>query len=193
LLLLAGGAYGGLRFAGIDPFAGARASAPDEAPESATPAVDPAPVEQDEPVAAADAGTSAANTVTDEAPEAASPARTSPAHQPPRAPARGARTPTEPAPARPATSTPARGGASTSLDTSVGQVVIAAEGGGWAQVFHGDRSLGRTPVRVSLPVGRQRLRVVPFGEGPGEAIEVDVEWGVVSRVVVDIAAREPAE
>jgi hypothetical protein len=71
--------------------------------------------------------------------------------------------------------------------------VIAADGGGWAQVFHGDRALGRTPVRVSLPVGPQRLRVVPFGEGPGENIAVDVEWGLVSRVVVDIAAREPAE
>jgi hypothetical protein len=81
---------------------------------------------------------------------------------------------------------------STSLDTSVGQVVIAAEGGGWAQVFHGDRALGRTPVRASLPIGQQRLRIVPFGEGAGETVVVDVEWGVVSRVTVDIAAREAA-
>ena len=188
LLLLAGGAYGGLRWAGIDPFGAAHASTPEiEAPESATPSADPAPLD-DEPVAAADAGVAAATTIAEE-PEAASPSPT-----PARAPARGGRGPTEPAPAPPTTTAPAAtGGASTSLDTSIGQVAIAAEGGGWAQVFHGDRALGRTPVRASLPVGPQRLRVVPFGEGPGQTITVDVEWGLVNRVVVDIAAREPTE
>jgi hypothetical protein len=62
--------------------------------------------------------------------------------------------------------------------------VVLASGGGWAQVFEGSRSLGRTPLRAALPVGSHRLRLLPYGEEPGhaETVEVARDEDVLLRV-----------
>ncbi|MCZ7678046.1 MAG: protein kinase [Sandaracinaceae bacterium] len=102
------------------------------------------------------------------------------------APRRGetARPQPAPAPAEPPATAEPRS-PSASLDTSQGEVVVAVEGG-WAQVFHGDRSLGRTPVRVRLPVGEQRLRLLPYGREPAQHVVVPVEWGAINRVTLRV-------
>jgi eukaryotic-like serine/threonine-protein kinase len=100
------------------------------------------------------------------------------------------RTPT--APTQVQTPTPTPTGPTTSLDTSQGQVVIQVEGG-WAMVFHGDRPLGRTPVRVMLPVGSQRLRLLPYGREPAQFSVVPVEWGTVNRVTLRVGPEPEPE
>ena len=56
--------------------------------------------------------------------------------------------------------------------------------GGWGDIYVGDRRVGRTPMRVRLPAGRQTLTVRPFGEGPARTVTVDVPAnGVVPAVV----------
>ncbi len=76
-------------------------------------------------------------------------------------------------------------GPSTTLDISQGQVAITARGG-WAEVFHGSRRLGRTPLRVHLPVGQQELRLVPYGRGPGRTVTVPVEWGQINAIDFEV-------
>ena len=76
-------------------------------------------------------------------------------------------------------------GPSTTLDISQGQVAIRARGG-WAEVFHGSRRLGRTPLRVHLPVGEQELRLVPYGRGPGRTVTVPVEWGQINAIDFEV-------
>lgn len=115
--------------------------------------------------------------------------RAEPAHA--RTPAHGERqpTPAEPPPeeARPAPTPVAQG---ATIDFSQGPVRIVAEGDGWAIVSHEGRELGRTPLDVRLPVGRQRLSVLPFGRGPARTVEVNVEWG--ARATVRVPVREPS-
>src|SRR5690606_32317004 len=86
-------------------------------------------------------------------------------------------------PTPPPTPAPASPGAEprASLDISRGRVHVIAEGG-WAEVVHDGTSLGRTPVEVSLPVGSQRLRLLPYGREPAQHVNVAVEWGAVNRV-----------
>jgi hypothetical protein len=80
---------------------------------------------------------------------------------------------------------------STTLDFSQGPVMIRTTHG-WATVQHDGRDLGRTPLRVQLPVGEQHLTLRPNGEGPGRTITIDVEWGSLTQVTVPIAEEEPA-
>src|SRR5690606_11184345 len=93
------------------------------------------------------------------------------------------------APAAP-TPAPAPIAQGTTLDFSQGPVRVIAEGGGWGIVSHEGRELGRTPLDVRLPVGRQRLSVLPFGRGPARTVEVNVEWG--ARATVRVPIREPS-
>ncbi|HJL20536.1 MAG TPA: PEGA domain-containing protein, partial [Sandaracinaceae bacterium LLY-WYZ-13_1] len=72
------------------------------------------------------------------------------------------------------------------LDFSQGPVLIRTRGGS-ATVMHGGRTLGRTPVRVQLPVGTQRLRLVPSGGGEPQTVTVDVQWGELTAVDVDLS------
>jgi len=66
-----------------------------------------------------------------------------------------------------------------------GTVNLAARGG-WAEVYEGGRLLGQTPFRVTLPAGTHRLRLLPFGEEPAIALELEVRAGEVTRRVVQI-------
>ncbi len=66
-----------------------------------------------------------------------------------------------------------------------GDIRIVADDG-WAQIEHEGRSLGHTPLRVTLPAGRQRLRVLPAGQGPGETITVTVEPGTLRTLHVQV-------
>ena len=79
---------------------------------------------------------------------------------------------------------------STTLDFSQGPVLIRTQGG-WATVMHGSRNLGRTPLRVQLPVGPQQLRLLPSGREPGRSITVTVEWGSLTTINVTLRT-EPA-
>lgn len=121
-------------------------------------------------------------------------ATASPEPSPPGAPAQPERArPVARAQERPSSTTPSTSPSpttapierGTTLDFSRGPVRVAATGG-WATVFHGDRELGRTPLDTTLPVGRQRLRVLPFGRGPARTVEVDVEWGARASVTIPV-------
>ena len=47
--------------------------------------------------------------------------------------------------------------------------------GGWAEVFKDGKSLGTTPLRLTLPAGRHKLTLKPSGGGAPKRILVDVE------------------
>ena len=78
---------------------------------------------------------------------------------------------------------------SESAPTAYGHADVVAVGG-WAEIFDGARSLGRTPTRVRLPVGRHVLTVRPFGEGAPRRVRVNVPADGVARVVVPIEGAE---
>lgn len=46
--------------------------------------------------------------------------------------------------------------------------------GGWADIYHRGRFVGRTPLRLELPAGRQVLQLHPFGRGPERRLVVVV-------------------
>lgn len=71
------------------------------------------------------------------------------------------------------------------LDFSQGPVSIRTTAG-WATVIHDGHTLGRTPLRVTLPVGNQHLRILPMGQEPAREIDVHVEWGSTQTVTVPI-------
>jgi len=66
-----------------------------------------------------------------------------------------------------------------------GHVSVSARGG-WADLYHRGRHLGRTPTRVSLPAGRQVLDVRPFGRDPRRRILVQVPSGGETTAVIEI-------
>ncbi|AKF10993.1 serine/threonine-protein kinase [Sandaracinus amylolyticus] len=49
--------------------------------------------------------------------------------------------------------------------------------GGWADIYHRGRYLGRTPTRVELPAGRQTLELAPFGRAPRRRVALRVPAG----------------
>lgn len=59
--------------------------------------------------------------------------------------------------------------------------------GGWADVYLGDRQLGRAPGQVVVPAGRSVLRLLPFGHEPSRRVVVQVEADGTSRVVVPVS------
>jgi serine/threonine-protein kinase len=56
--------------------------------------------------------------------------------------------------------------------------------GGWAEVFKGKKSLGSTPSRLTLPAGRHRLVLKPFGDGAPKQVFVEVEAGRTKQVSI---------
>ncbi len=71
-------------------------------------------------------------------------------------------------------------------DFTRGSVHLSARGG-WALVELADgTSLGRTPVRTQLDVGPHELRVLPFGNAPGQSVTVQVEAGTLQRLTVHV-------
>jgi hypothetical protein len=51
------------------------------------------------------------------------------------------------------------------------------------------RILGRAPGRLTLPAGRHRLELHFFGREPARRVNVTVEAGAESRVVVEAPAE----
>lgn len=89
-----------------------------------------------------------------------------------------------PPPSAPATTAePAREAAPEVARTGT---VNVSTPGGWADVFHRGRRLGRTPRRATLPEGRQTLELRPFGRLPAEHRTVDVPAGGVVRLSVPL-------
>jgi len=58
--------------------------------------------------------------------------------------------------------------------------------GGWAEVYKGNKSLGSTPRRLTLPAGRHRLVLRPFGDGEPKRVFVDVEAGKTKQVSISL-------
>ena len=56
--------------------------------------------------------------------------------------------------------------------------------GGWAEIYDGKKSLGSTPRRLTLPPGRHRLVLKPFGDGEPKPIVINVEPGKTKQVSI---------
>ena len=56
--------------------------------------------------------------------------------------------------------------------------------GGWAEVYKGKKSLGSTPRRLTLPSGRHKLVLKPFGDGKPKVVYVTVEAHKTKKVSV---------
>jgi serine/threonine-protein kinase len=56
--------------------------------------------------------------------------------------------------------------------------------GGWAEVYNGKKKLGSTPRQLTLPAGRHRLTLRPFGDGTPKTVFVNVEAGKTKNVSV---------
>ena len=56
--------------------------------------------------------------------------------------------------------------------------------GGWAEVFKNGKSLGSTPRRLTLPAGRHKLVLKPFGNGTPKRIFIEVEAGHTKQVSI---------
>ncbi len=59
--------------------------------------------------------------------------------------------------------------------------------GGWADIYHRGRRLGRTPARVSLPPGHQVLSLRPFGNQRARSVPVDVPAGGTARATLRVS------
>nr|MDQ3037781.1 PEGA domain-containing protein [Myxococcota bacterium] len=76
-------------------------------------------------------------------------------------------------PPRPPTAAPA---------TGPGTVIVSTPGG-WANVYDSNgRFLGDTPLTITLPAGRHRLSLRPFGQPPSRSASVEVVSGETARV-----------
>ena len=58
--------------------------------------------------------------------------------------------------------------------------------GGWAEIYKGKKSLGSTPRRLTLPAGRHRLVLKPFGDGEPKRVFVNVEAGKTKQVSIQL-------
>jgi len=67
--------------------------------------------------------------------------------------------------------------------TEFGSINLVTRGG-WAEVFKGNKSLGSTPRRLTLPPGRHKLVLKPFGDGPPKHVIVNVEAGKTKQVSI---------
>lgn len=76
-----------------------------------------------------------------------------------------------------------RAGAEDAAKT--GTLVVACASG-WAEVFLGERLLGTTPGRFSVPAGRHTLLVKKFGVAPGEKRTVDVPAGGTAKLLLQV-------
>ena len=58
--------------------------------------------------------------------------------------------------------------------------------GGWAEIYKGKKSLGTSPRRLTLPAGRHRLVLKPFGDGEPKSVFVNVEAGKTKQVSIQL-------
>jgi serine/threonine-protein kinase len=71
------------------------------------------------------------------------------------------------------------------LKTGPGTINLVTRGG-WAEVYKGRKLLGSTPRRLTLPAGRHRLVLKPFGEGTPRTVFVVVEAGKTKNVSIQL-------
>jgi hypothetical protein len=79
--------------------------------------------------------------------------------------------------------------AAAAAEAETGRVRILADNG-WSTVIHEGRELGRTPLTIDLPVGRQTLTVLPFGQSPGDTRTVTVYAASTVTLRVTIQGRQ---
>jgi hypothetical protein len=60
--------------------------------------------------------------------------------------------------------------------------------GGWAEIHEGRRSLGRTPTRLELPVGRHRLRL-SRPDGPSKTVTVRIRADEETELSVELPSE----
>ena len=138
------------------------------------PAPDPQPLEVPSPEAVADVATDVRDEPVVEAPappEAPDPTSVEPEVARPHAP-------------RAASPRDRRPGPSAAVQT--GQVFVVANGG-WADIYLRGQRVGRTPTRLTLPVGRHVLELRPNAQLPGVRRRVQVTQGESARVSVEMA------
>ncbi len=71
----------------------------------------------------------------------------------------------------------------TTAKAATGTINLVTRGG-WAEVYKGRKLLGSTPRRLTLPAGRHRLLLKPFGEGKPKRIVVHVTANETKKVSV---------
>jgi len=59
---------------------------------------------------------------------------------------------------------------------------VVAYLGGWAEVYLGNKLLGTTPGRFTLPAGKHTLTIKPFGTGNPEQRSVEVAPGGTTKL-----------
>jgi len=69
--------------------------------------------------------------------------------------------------------------------TGPGTINIVTRGG-WADVYKGDKALGTTPRRLTLPAGRHKLVLRPFGDGKPKTVFVTVEANKMRNVSIGL-------
>ncbi|MCB9595310.1 MAG: protein kinase [Sandaracinaceae bacterium] len=75
--------------------------------------------------------------------------------------------------------------------SDMGHLVIHTSSG-WAEVYLGNRSLGRTPIDRDVPEGTHRLRVLPYGRADAEEmIVVTISAAATERLTLDVFAPGP--
>ncbi len=81
------------------------------------------------------------------------------------------------------TKRPRRPPAPAAPSASGSGTVVVSTPGGWANVYDGNgRFLGETPLTTTLPAGRHRLSLRPFGQPPSRNVSVEVVAGRTQRV-----------
>ena len=58
--------------------------------------------------------------------------------------------------------------------------------GGWAHVYFRGKKLGTTPRKLTLPAGKHRLVLKPFGEGPTKTVTVVVRANATRKVAISL-------
>ncbi|NNE20728.1 MAG: serine/threonine protein kinase [Myxococcales bacterium] len=82
------------------------------------------------------------------------------------------------------TSKPAKRVRSKSMaKTGPGTINIVTRGG-WADLYKGGKRLGTTPRRLTLPAGRHKLVLKPFGDGKPKTVVVTVEANKMRNVSI---------
>ena len=78
---------------------------------------------------------------------------------------------------------PRRVRSKSTAKTGPGTINIVTRGG-WADVYKGDKALGTTPRRLTLPAGRHKLVLKPFGDGKPKTVFVTVEENKMRNVSI---------
>ena len=91
--------------------------------------------------------------------------------------------PEEPAAAATEPKRPRRARAKPTVKAGPGTINLVTRGG-WAEVYKGKKLLGSTPRRLTLPAGRHRLVLKPFGDGKPKTVWVTVEANKTKNVSI---------